>query len=204
MNLKDQYKDYYTAQVKPNIIEVKEAKYLSILGNGSPGTDVFYKKKREIKVFIDDLQQKFKNTNNEFSNDVVEIFYWFDENEVGYVDIGNFYTIVDLDLLHYRIAIRIPEFITDQQIKKIADHRQDLAFSNQLEIFEFTAGKCVQILHEGPFAGELETLPILQEFTTTNGLKKSGMHQEIHLINFEKGQNQAHLKTILRDAVTEI
>ncbi|MCC9168879.1 hypothetical protein [Pontibacter harenae] len=62
----------------------------------------------------------------------------------------------------------------------------------------------MQLLHAGPFAEELETLPLLQEFATANGLIKSGMHHEIHLVNFEKGQSQAHLRTILRDPVVAI
>ena len=40
----------------------------------------------------------------------------YNEAETGFVDIGNFYTSVDLDLLNYRIAIRIPETITKEQI----------------------------------------------------------------------------------------
>ena len=79
-----------------------------------------------------------------------------------------------------------------------------IPFANQVERFSHTSSKCVQLLHMGPFAGELETLPVLQQFATANGLRKSGMNQEIHLVNFEKGQSQEHLQTILRDPVTVI
>lgn len=204
MDIQQQYKDYYTASDKPEIVEIAKASYISILGSGSPGTDIFYAKKKAIAAFTEAVNSSLVDTGNAFTSNIVEIFYWFDEDEVGYVDIGNFYTTVDLTLLKYRIAIRIPEFISDQEIKAVAGQRQDIPFADAFAHFEYTAGKCVQLLHRGPFAGELETLPVLQQFATANGLKKSGMHHEIHLVNFEKGQSQTHLQTILRDPVSEI
>ncbi|MFC6101436.1 GyrI-like domain-containing protein [Olivibacter domesticus] len=202
--MQQQYKDYYTASDEPQIVEISKASYISILGSGSPGTDIFYAKKKAIASFAEALKKDFADTDNAFSDNIIEIFYWFDENKVGYVDIGNFYTTVDLALLQYRIAIRIRDFISDEHIRQVAARRQGIPFANSFEHFEYTEGTCVQLLHSGPFAGELETLPILQQFATANGLKKSGMHHEIHLVNFEKGQSQAHLQTILRDAVSKI
>jgi hypothetical protein len=204
MNILKEYKNYYTAKEKPEVVEIEKAGYVSILGKGSPGTPVFYEKKKAIKEFLIALESNLTETDLAFSSDVVEIFYWFDEEKVGYVDIGNFYTTVDLDFLQYRIAIRIPDFITSDDIKQIAGQRPDIPFAKDLEYFTYTAGTCVQLLHKGPFAGELETLPVLQEFATENGLRKSGMHHEIHLTHFELGQSQANLKTILRDPVQAI
>lgn len=204
MDIQQQYTDYYTASDEPEIMEISKASYISILGSGSPGTDIFYAKKKAILTFTEAVSSSLADAGNDFTSNIVEIFYWFDEDKVGYVDIGNFYTTVDLALLKYRIAIRIPEFISDEQIKTVAGQQQDIPFADDFEHFEYTAGKCVQLLHRGPFAGELETLPVLQQFATANGLKRSGMHHEIHVVNFEKGQSQTHLQTILRDPVSEI
>jgi len=173
---------------------------VSILGEGSPGTSLFYKKKAAIKGFVSALEQHYAAIDLPFSSNVVEIFYWFDEEEVGYVDIGSFYTTVNLDLLKYRIAIRIPDFVKVEAIHEFGQ-TSDFSFAKFFEHFRYTAGTCVQLLHKGPFAGELQTLPILQRFATENGFKKSGMHHEIHLTHFELGQSQAHLQTILRDPV---
>ena len=200
MNLQD----YYKASEEPEVVIIPEATYISILGKGSPGTPIFYTKKKMIVQFAKKLQEVVALTEKVFHPNIVEIFYWYNEAETGFVDIGNFYSSVDLDLLNYRIAIRIPETITKEQIHKIVKDLDQIPFDNQIERFTYTAGKCVQLLHLGPFAGELETLPVLQEFATANGLRKSGMHQEIHLVNFEKGQSQEHLQTILRDPVTVI
>ena len=201
MNLLKEYKNYYTAKEQPELVEIEKASYVSVLGKGSPGTAVFYEKKKAITEFLTALENNYAETDLAFSSSVVEIFYWFDEEKVGHVDIGNFYTTVELDLLQYRIAIRIPDFITIDDIKQIAGQRPDISFAGDFEHFTYTAGTCVQLLHKGPFAGELETLPILQKFATDNGFKKSGMHHEIHLTHFELGQSQEHLQTILRDPV---
>jgi len=202
MDIYQQYKSYYTAREQPDVVETEQASYVSIPGKGSPGTAIFYEKKKAIKEFVTALENNYAETDFAFSSSVVEIFYWFDQEKVGYVDIGNFYTTVDLDFLQYRIAIRIPDFITTEHIKQVAGQKQDISFAGDFEHFTYTAGTCVQLLHVGPFAGELDTLPVLQKFATSNGFRKSGMHHEIHLTHFEPGQSQQHLQTILRDPVT--
>lgn len=201
-NVLQEYQAYYSAAKHPNVVAIPEAKFISILGNGSPGTNVFYRKKKALKAFVLEMQAMLGATDKAFSGSVVEIFYWYDEDRVGFVDIGEFYTTVDLDLLHYRIAIRLPDFIAEEDVRRMA--RQSTSdFAQELEYFTYEAGKCVQMLHLGPFAGELETLPVLQQFATLNGLRKSGMHHEIHLTDFEQGQSQEHLQTILRDPVAD-
>jgi hypothetical protein len=203
MNLQEQYKNYFTAKEKPEVVHIDKASYVSILGKGRPGTTTFYKKKAAIKEFVVALEKKSALTDHAFTSRIVEIFYWFDQEQVGFVDIGRFYTTVDLDLLHYRISIRIPDFITSEVIAQTGQQRQDIPFASDFELFTYTAGTCVQLLHLGPLAGELQTLPVLQRFATDNGFKKSGMHHEIHLTNFEVGKSQAHLQTILRDPVAK-
>jgi hypothetical protein len=203
LDILHEYKKYYTATEQPEVVEIKKASYVSILGKGSPGTTVFYEKKKAVKEFVTALENHYADTDFAFSSSVVEIFYWFDEEKVGYVDIGNFYTTVDLGLLKYRIAIRIPDFMTTELIKQGAQQRPDISFAKDFEHFTYTAGTCVQLLHVGPFARELETLPVLQKFATSEGFRKSGMHHEIHLTNFEPGQSQEHLQTILRDPVAK-
>lgn len=199
-DVQQQFSGYYTASELPEIINSDTAYYISIIGNKSPGTAIFYEKKKAVKDFVEVLQRQFDGTKKAFKSSIVEIFYWYDEQQ-GFVDIGNFYTTVDLNLLNYRIAVRIPTFITEEDIRLTQDKLRGISFADKFEIFNYTAGKCVQVMHLGSLAGELETLPILQQFATHNRLVKSGMHHEIHLVNFEKGHSQQHLKTILRDPV---
>ena len=204
LDIRKEYESYYKANKYPEVVEISEASYVSILGNGSPGTDDFYEKKKELKVLLEGIEKRYSETEKSFTSTVVEIFYWYDEQQTGFVNIGEFYTKVDLNLLHYRIAIRIPKYVSEKDIRDVAQESLSKKFATRFEHFTYTAGKSVQLLHLGPFAGELKTLPVLQDFASEKGLIKSGMHHEIHLVNFEPGQSQAHLQTILRDPVTKI
>lgn len=199
LDIQKEYESYYKASEYPEVVEISEASYASILGKGSPGTDDFYEKKKEIKDLMGGLQNRYSETDKAFTSSVIEIFYWYDEQQTGFVNIGEFYSKVDLNLLHYRIAVRIPNYVSEKDMQEVAQNSV-----SRFKRFTYTAGKSVQLLHLGALIGELETLPVLQQFASEKGLIKSGMHHEIHLVNFERGQNQAHLQTILRDPVTEI
>lgn len=198
-----EYKDYFTASTVPEVIDLPIASYVTLEGQGSPGTNIFYDKKSALKSFVKEIQSVFSKTDKAFSGNNIEIFYWFEEDKVGYVNIGDFYTTVPLEFLHYRIAVRLPGFITENDIREICQKSSN-SFAGEFSYFAYTAGKCVQILHLGSFAGELETLPLLEEFATSKGFRKSGMHHEIHLNDFEKGQSQENFQTILRDPVITI
>lgn len=63
-----------------------------------------------------------------------------------------------------------------------------------------TEGKCVQMLHLGPFSTEPATLKQIQNFCETNALTKNGFHHEIYLSDFRKTESDK-LKTILREPV---
>jgi hypothetical protein len=201
---KNQYSSYFSANKFPEIVKFAAAAYISIMGHGYPGTSIFYHKKKALSDFCIELRKSLLNTSKTFDNDIIEIFYWFDESSTGLVDIGSFYTTVDLELLNYRISIRIPETISDDDIQLVSTSVKNNAFAKMFELYYYIAGDCVQVLHEGPFAGELETLPILQKFADDNHFVKIGMHHEIHLVHFERGQDQDNLKTILRDQVRKI
>jgi hypothetical protein len=198
--------EYFTAKETPEVIEVKGSVYLSLPGNGSPGTDIFYRKKKAIHHAVQMLEHAFSGTDGAFEAGVLEIFYWYDETVTGFVNIGEFYTTVDLANLRYRMAIKIPEYITAADIAAALakDVAANTAHFGAIEHYAYTAGKSVQILHKGPFAGELQTLPRLQRFAEEAGYRKSGLHHEIHLTAFERGSDQTFLKTILRDRVITI
>jgi len=44
LDLTKEYKSYYTAKIVPEIVEVEEARFLTIEGKGAPGGDEFQAK----------------------------------------------------------------------------------------------------------------------------------------------------------------
>jgi hypothetical protein len=97
----------------------------------------------------------------------------------------------------------MPEFVTkaqvDKAIRNAVDNKQ-IALASSVELFEQTEGRCVQMLHKGPFANEPETLKVMLKFMADGRFQKNGLHHEIYLSDFRKTPADK-LKTILREPV---
>ncbi|PZU85425.1 MAG: hypothetical protein DI529_10100 [Chryseobacterium sp.] len=74
MNIQQQYTDYYTASGEPEIVEVSKASYISIMGSGSPGTNIFYAKKKAIAAFTEAVSSSLADTDKAFTSNIVDSF----------------------------------------------------------------------------------------------------------------------------------
>lgn len=103
----------------------------------------------------------------------------------------------------YRLLIRLPDFVTEAQIKKAIDSvraKKTIPNLDKVEIFKMHEGKCVQMLHVGPFSEEPKTLKQIMDFTSAHNLQRNGLHHEIYLSDFRKTPPEK-LRTILREPV---
>lgn len=63
-------------------------------------------------------------------------------------------------------------------------------------------GKCVQILHIGPYSTEPESLAKMRNLMEEGNLVENGLHHEIYLVmTYPKKVPEEKLKTILRQPV---
>ena len=60
-----------------------------------------------------------------------------------------------------------------------------------------TEGKCVQIMHIGPYSNEHKTINELMAFIDANGISVNGKHHEIYLSD-PKIKKPDKMKTIIR------
>src|SRR5260221_10572374 len=99
--------------------------------------------------------------------------------------------------------IRLPEYVPFQHIAAAKDTLDPIHkdLSNGIESFKYQEGKCIQMLHKGPFIYEGETLVQLEQFAEANSLSKRGVHHEIYLVDFTTDGSQKNLKTILSEPV---
>jgi hypothetical protein len=180
---------YFSAADEPETTTIGTATYLSLTGDGRPGTDVFYAKKASLTRAATQLG----------TSGPVEILYWYGP-EHGDIDIAGFYSTAPLDALLYRMLVRVPDGVADAQIP---DTVRTAAgnFGPDLAFFAMTEGEVVQVMHHGPFAGEYDTLARLGAFAEARSLRRRGPHHEIHLDPFSPGDPQEGLRTILRDPV---
>jgi hypothetical protein len=202
LNIPEYYPGYYTATDHPEMIDVENANFISILAKGSFTEEIFYQRIALLKRAAGAVTDLFQGSGKDFELSVLEGLYWNDE-KYGQHSISNVFDTGPLNELNYRLMIRLPEYVTLQHIAVAKDTLDPIYkdLSEGIEFFKYQEGKCIQMLHKGPFIYELETLGQLEQFAEENNLSKRGIHHEIYLVDFTTGGSQENLKTILREPV---
>ena len=203
LNLLDKFQSYFSARTTPEAIEIAEpACFISIHATGSFTDHAFFGQINALKQAAHKLKENFDNTDKAFEVSVLEALYWYDEDKYGFVAIPDIFSRLPLNKLEYRLMIRIPNYITEEDIAIAVN---SIEFDDELvvaiELFKRTEGQSVQILHLGPFPEEEKTLLQLQQYMDSNDLIKAGVHHEIYLVDFLEEQDERNLKTILREQV---
>ncbi|WP_409417137.1 GyrI-like domain-containing protein [Flavobacterium sp. PS2] len=195
-------KVYYTAKTKPQIIHIEKAHYLSIVGKGDPSGEAFANNIQALYPTAYAIKFMCKALNNDFVVPKLEALWSFDEEKYNNVSIDEAPLKIPRSEWNYRIMIRMPDFVTKEQVETAIDIaiKKQIKLASTIEFYEMTEGKVIQILHIGPFANEPETLKQIQEFSKENNLQKNGMHHEIYLSDFRKTPPEK-LRTILREPV---
>lgn len=183
----------YAAPKKPTIVNIGSAKYLCVLGNGEPGSAAFEACVGALYGMAYTIKFIHKFADQDFVVCKLEGLYW------GYED-GPF----DKTKLEWKLMIRVPDFITK---KDLADARKSLDEKGKEGDFEAVTletlkeGRCVQMLHLGPYDNEQETIDKMMAFATAEGLSPSGPHHEIYLSDPRRVPEEK-LRTILRQPVS--
>jgi hypothetical protein len=110
----------------------------------------------------------------------------------------------------YTLMILIPELITqpvfEEGLSQLRKKKGDHPGYARLRLDSFEEGSCVQTMHTGPYATELETLAKMQAFMAESGytdkVGKGGLHHEIYLGDPRRAAPEK-LKTILRHPVSK-
>ena len=106
----------------------------------------------------------------------------------------------------YTVMILQPELVTKELfIQALAQMRKKKgdqpAFARlRLELFE--EGRCMQIMHVGPYDTEPVTVAMMDAFAQENSYVKRGKHHEIYMGNPLRG-DPSKLKTLLRHPIQE-
>jgi hypothetical protein len=111
----------------------------------------------------------------------------------------------------YTLMILVPDLITphifEEALAQMRKKKGDQPGFARLRLDGFEEGLCVQTMHLGPYATELETLAKMQAFMVANGYRDlvghGGKHHEIYLGDPRKAAPEK-LKTVLRHPVAKI
>lgn len=202
---KKEYKEFYMAKKKPEIVTVPAMNYIAVRGKGNPNEEggeykdaigVLYAIAYTIKM------SKMGDHRMEGYFDFVvpplEGFWWQD----GIKGVDN----SRKDLFNWISLIRLPDFVTKEEFGwavSEAEKKKKIDCS-KAEFLTVEEGLCAQIMHLGAFDDEPETVAIMDRFLEEEGYEndfESGrLHHEIYLSDARKTAPEK-LKTVIRHPI---
>ncbi|WOO88792.1 GyrI-like domain-containing protein [Mollicutes bacterium LVI A0078] len=199
--MKTQYKPYYRALKKPQILELPKIPIISIKGEGNPNTNPLF------ESHISALYQLSYGFRMSYRNQPIEGYYTYTVGPLeGFwsTNTGLEYT-QDKDTLTYEIFIVQPDFVTEQIF---LEYQQKLQSKNdyikEVEFKYIEEGLCGQILHIGSFDSEPESVAKLEQHLNQEGYKfVNDSHHEIYLSDFRRVTEDKY-KTLIRYKIEKV
>ncbi len=203
LDLTKAYKSYFTAKTQPQIVDIEEAQFISISGKGDPSGTEFSRKIEAIYSVSYSLKFAMKALGKDFVVSKLEGLWSYDETKFQGKTIETASTDIPRSEWEYRLLIRLPDFVQEADVVKAKEAiiaKKALQLANDVEFFTMKEGRCVQMLHVGPFDKEPETLLVMGKFMDERKMEKNGLHHEIYLSDHRKTAPDK-LRTILREPV---
>ena len=191
------HKDEYAAPKKPVLVELQPASYLAISGQGAPGSEVFTLAIGALygMAFTIKMTRKFAG-DQDYTVCKLEGQWWSEAAPC--------FTQLPQEQWQWVLLIRTPDFITHKDLDAAVSvllRRGKGAEVNRVQLERLDEGKCVQMLHIGPYDQEGRTVALMQAFAEKQQLRFHGRHHEIYLSDPRRVAPEK-LKTILRHPVT--
>jgi hypothetical protein len=189
----------YVAPRSPVLVEIEKARYLSVEGRGAPGGDEFQTRLGALYNVAFTVKMERKFAGQDYAVCKLEGLWWGSGKGQDFLD-------EPPESWNWKLIIRVPDFLKESElkaaVKKLIGKGKDPAVADvRLEAIE--EGRCVQVLHVGPYWKERETIARMKEFAHDNGLTFAGLHHEIYLSDPRRVAD-VRLKTILRHPVAPI
>ena len=199
LDLTKEYKTYYTAKTTPEIVEIEEGKFLTIEGKGAPGSEEFQSRVSALYSLAYGVKMLMKKEGKDFTVAKLEGLWWVDSDRP--------WQEVPREEWRWKLLIRQPEFVTSEIVEKARQEvikKKKIELVNEVKFEKMKEGKCVQILHIGPYSTEPESIAKMEKLMKEKNLVKNGYHHEIYLIiSYPRKVPEERLKTILRQPVKE-
>jgi hypothetical protein len=169
-------------------VDVGPARYLAISGRGRPESAEFHAAVGALYNVSFATKMASKAAGSDYAVSKLEGLWWKDGSS---------------PLWSWQLLIRVPEFITKKHVhdsvRKLMEREKDDMLS-RVTLETIDEGKCIQMLHVGPYDAEQPTLSKMSAFAKTSGLRYRGKHHEIYLSDPRRVASDK-LRTILRQPV---
>ena len=185
--------DYVTPR-QPVLITIKPAQYLVISGQGAPGGAEFTARIGALygMAFTVKMTRKIAGL-QDYAVGKLEGQYLFNGDPAG----------LPKDQWRWKLLIRTPDFIKPMDLKKAVAallKRGKPMEVKEVALERIREGRCVQMLHVGPYERECETIAKMKAFVEGKGLRLAGPHHEIYISDPRRVPPE-RLKTILREPI---
>lgn len=207
-DFKKEYKEFYMAKSKPEIVEVPKANYIAVRGKGDPNEkDGTYQQAIGMLYAVAyTLKMSYKTDYKiegffEYVVPPLEGFWW--QEGIDGVNLS------DKSVFNWISVIRLPDFITKKDLdwaKETANKKKKIDCSS-VEFLTIDEGMCVQIMHVGAFDDEPKTVALMEEYLQENGyvndMNKERLHHEIYMSDARKIQPEKW-KTVIRHPIKKM
>ena len=193
LDLYKEHKAEYITPKQPVLVNVKPAKYLTVTGQGAPAGKEFQAAVGALYGVAFTMKMTKKFAGQDYKVCSLEGQWW------GKQETDDFFTQAP-ETWNWRLMIRVPDFIKGSDVKSAAKKLKEKGKGNeadQVKLETIKEGKCVQMLHVGPYGDEGATISRMIEFARASGLSCRGRHHEIYLSD-PRRVAPAKLRTILR------
>jgi len=100
----------------------------------------------------------------------------------------------------WKLLIRMPNFVTSDVFKSVKqsvlEEKNEPLQVTDIKLEKFHEGLCVQMMHIGPYATEIETTNQIFAYMEAQSYIQNGKHHEIYITDVSENPEQA--KTVLR------
>lgn len=203
LDLTKKYKSYYSAKTKPELTELGELSYISITGKGDPSGPAFADRVQALYSVAYAIKFHYKGEGKDFAVPKLEGQWWFDQEQYAGIGMAEAPKAVPRSEWLFRLLLMIPSYVSEQVIAAMTGSvaaKKALPLAKEVQFISLQEGKCIQLLHIGPFDREPESLQLIADFSQEQHLQQNGLHHEIYLSDFRKTAPEK-LKTILREPV---
>ncbi len=192
LDLYQVHKAEYVAPKKPVLIQAQPAKYLTFAGKGKPGGPEFQAGIGALYAMAFTIKMTKKFAGQDYKVCHLEGLYWTPS--------GAAFCEEAAETLEWKLLIRVPDFITARDLKGALAQLQargKAPEAAQVKLETLREGRCVQMLHLGPYSDEPRTVAQMKAFAEAQGLALKGPHHEIYVSDPRRVAAEK-LKTILR------
>jgi hypothetical protein len=186
----------YVAPRAPAIVATKPGRYLTVAGTGDPDGPAFGEKFGALYGVAFTVKMAWKKAGRDYKVAGLEGLWWGVGDKEWMIQQAR-------GKWQWKLLIRVPDFVTARDVaaavKTLVARGRGKGVA-QVKLERIAEGRCVQVLHVGPYMNEGKTLDAMLAFAKAKGLRFTGKHHEIYLSDPRRVKPE-QLRTILRHPV---